>query len=85
MAVDTARKRKSMLKLAGGSIPNRVFVPTGTVDAQARAVLLGLYGGNALDNPTAPPSTSFSIVQDVKRTILRKMAFTIPNIRRDNP
>ena len=85
MAVDTARKRKSMLKLAGGSIPNRVFVPTGTVDAQARAVLLGLYGGNALDSPSAPSGTAYSILQQIGRTILRKMAFTLVNIRRDNP
>jgi len=83
--VDTARERKAMLKWAGGSIPNRVFVPTGTVDAQARAVLLGLYGGNALASPSAPSGTAYSILQQIGRTILQKMAFTLVNIRRDSP
>jgi len=85
MAVDTARKRKSMLKWAGGPIPNRVFVPTGTVDGQARAVLLGLYGGNALDNPSAPSGTAYNILQQVGVTILRKVSFDLIDIRRDDP
>lgn len=59
MAVDTARKRYSMMRFGmAASIP-LVFVPDGTVNADDRAMLLGLYNGIALD---APSVVGFSIV-----------------------
>jgi len=53
MAVDTAAKRYAMLGVANGPIPAIWYEVDGSVDADDRAVLLGLYGGNAFDSPTA--------------------------------
>jgi len=53
MAVDTAQKRFSMLN-AGWLPPVILFEPDGTVDADDRAHLLNIYGGNALSGVTAP-------------------------------
>jgi len=51
MAIDTAMKRFSMLNMASPIAYVRLFEPDGTVDADDRAYLLHLYGGNALDTP----------------------------------
>jgi hypothetical protein len=49
---DTRDKRFSMIGLAKPWL--RAFKnPTGTVDAEARAMLLFLYGGIPLDSPVA--------------------------------
>ena len=85
MAIDSARKRKSMLKVAGGFIPVLAFEPSGTVDAQARATLLSLYGGNAFDVPVVSTGTAYNIYGPTGRTIVKKMAFEPTDIRHDNP
>ncbi len=85
MAVDTARKRLAMLKVAGGWVPNRVFSPTGTVDSESRAELLGLYGGNDFDGPPALVDTEFNISSEIATTIKRRIGFEIINIGRDFP
>lgn len=48
MAIDSAMKRFSMLNMAGGVVYPRLFQPDGAVDADDRAFLLRIYGGNAL-------------------------------------
>jgi hypothetical protein len=50
MAIDTADKRFSMIGLTSPTV-RRMKLPTGTIDAPARAMLLFLYSGIAL----APP------------------------------
>ena len=60
MAIDTAMKRFSMLNMAGGAVYPRLFEPDGAVDADDRAFLLRLYGGNAfsgviIEPPPVPP------------------------------
>ena len=51
MAIDTPMKRFSMLNMAGGAVYPRLFQPDGAVDADDRAFLLRLYGGNPFDAP----------------------------------
>ena len=85
MALDSARERKSMLKRSSGPIPNLVFEPSGTVDAQARATMLGLYGGNAFDVPPVITATAHNIRSPVGSAIAKKMAFEITDIARDEP
>lgn len=51
MALDTAMKRYSMLNIASPVPYVRLFEPDGAVDADDRAFLLHLYGGNAFDAP----------------------------------
>lgn len=53
MAIDTAMKRFSMLNMATPHVYPRLFEPDGAVDADDRAFLLHLYGGNALEEPVA--------------------------------
>ena len=52
MSVDTKAKRMSMLSSASPLAWQHHFEVDGAVDADDRAVLLHLYGGNALDNPS---------------------------------
>ena len=85
MAIDSARRRKSMLKWAGGVVPVHVFFPTGTVDAQARATLLGRYGGIAFDVPVIDPDSAMNMAQAQAVTIVKKMAFELTDIRHDSP
>ena len=61
MAIDTKAKRMSMLSFASPLAWQHHFEGDSAVDADDRAVLLHLYGGNAFDSPVAstaskPPS-----------------------------
>ncbi len=51
MAVDSRSKRFSMMNFAHFGPSLSLFEADGAVDADDRAMLLGLYGGNALDSP----------------------------------
>lgn len=53
MAVDTARKRFSMMGLGNPAV--LVRVPAGSVDTAQRATLIHMYEGIAKDTPTEPP------------------------------
>lgn len=50
MAIDTRDKRMSMIGL-DESYVDLMKNPTGSIDGEARAMLLGLYGGIALIPP----------------------------------
>jgi hypothetical protein len=63
MAIDTAMKRFSMLNMAGGVAYPRLFQQDGAVDADDRAFLLRVYGGNAFDNISGQ---IFQAVADVR-------------------
>lgn len=54
MSIDTKAKRMSMLTFASPIAWQHHFEVDGAVDADDRAHLLHLYGGNALDAPGAP-------------------------------
>jgi len=54
MSIDTKAKRMSMLTFASPIAWQHHFEVDGAVDADDRAHLLHLYGGNALDAPAAP-------------------------------
>lgn len=56
MAIDTARKRVSMMNMATDSGSNLMlnFVPDGTVAIDDRQTMLDCYAGIAFDNPVAP-------------------------------
>ena len=58
MAIDTKAKRMSMLSFASPLAWQNLFEVDGAVDADDRAHLLHLYGGNALNNPS-PPTTGY--------------------------
>ena len=51
MALDTKAKRMSMLSFANPLAWQHHYEVDGSVDADDRAHLLHLYGGNALNNP----------------------------------
>lgn len=51
MAIDTKAKRMSMLSFASPLAWQHHFEVDGAVDADDRAHLLHLYGGNAFDAP----------------------------------
>ena len=51
MAIDTKAKRMSMLSFASPLAWQHHYEVDGAVDADDRAHLLHLYGGNALNNP----------------------------------
>ena len=51
MAIDTKHKRMNMLTFASPLAWQHHFEVDGAVDADDRAHLLHLYGGNALDSP----------------------------------
>lgn len=55
MAIDTAKKRVSMMNMAtdGGSNMVLNFVADGTVAANDRQTMLDCYGGIAWDSPAA--------------------------------
>ncbi len=53
MALDTKAKRMSMLAFCHSGHWHQHFEVDGAVDADDRAVLLHLYGGNAFDAPSA--------------------------------
>ncbi len=55
MAVDSEPKRWSMLAMAGGPLRTHVFNPdtSGLVSIE-KITVLGYYGGNAWDDPSAP-------------------------------
>lgn len=57
MAIDTKAKRMSMLYVASPVVWGAHFEVDGTVDADDRAHLLHLYGGNALGSPVIPVVT----------------------------
>jgi hypothetical protein len=54
MAIDTKAKRMSMMSFASPLAWQHHFEVDGSVDADDRAQLLHLYGGNALNNPSPP-------------------------------
>ena len=56
MAVDTKAKRMTMLSVSSPLAWAHHFEIDGAVDADDRAHLLHIYGGNALNNPA--PSTT---------------------------
>jgi len=85
MAVDTAAKRKSMLKFSGGSAAALVFLQGGGIPASDRATLLFLYEGIALDSPVAVSATALSIASTAAQSVVRKIAFKIPNTERSFP
>ena len=51
MAIDTRQKRQNMLSFASPLAWQHHFEADGAVDADDRAHLLHLYGGNALSGP----------------------------------
>lgn len=53
MAVDSRQKRMSMIEFGAGHSWRTLFEADGSVDADDRAHLLGLYSGIALDAPVA--------------------------------
>jgi len=53
MAIDTKAKRMSMLATASVLAWQHHFEVDGAVDADDRAHLLHIYGGNPLNNPAA--------------------------------
>jgi len=57
MSIDTKAKRMSMLTFASPIAWQHHFEVDGSIDADDRAHLLHLYGGNALDAPAAPVSS----------------------------
>lgn len=61
MAVDTKAKRMNMLSYANPLAWHQHFEVDGAVDADDRAHLLHLYGGNALSSP-AGGRIMFSLV-----------------------
>lgn len=62
MAIDSKAKRMNMLSFASPLAWGHHFEVDGAVDADDRAHLLHLYGGNALDAPaTAIPVMSIGI------------------------
>ena len=72
MAIDTAAKRFAMLNAASGAVYPRLFEVDGAVDADDRAFLLRVYGGNAFAGAT---------VFGVPRTIVlaaRAVTTTLP-------
>ena len=85
MAVDTKAKRMNMLAFANILPWHHHFEVDGAVDADDRAHLLGLYGGNALGAPVAVTGTAYSIAQEIGRSIVRKIASDPTNIRGDQP
>ena len=52
MAIDTAHKRMSMLRIADGVVAALGPPPDGSVDGNDRAFYLDLYGGNTLEAPS---------------------------------
>ncbi len=73
MAIDTRHKRFNMLSFASpihGWSPH--FEADGTVDADDRAHLLHLFGGNALNNPSPNPYPGWGrFVQNAVRSRTR--------------
>lgn len=59
MAIDTKAKRMNMLTVASPLAWQHHFEVDGAVDADDRAHLLHLYGGNALGAPTATTQVFF--------------------------
>jgi hypothetical protein len=53
MAIDTKAKRMNMLSYCSPLAWQHHFEVDGAIDADDRAHLLHLYGGNALDSPPA--------------------------------
>lgn len=62
MAIDTKAKRMNMLSFASPLAWGHLFEVDGAVDADDRAHLLHLYGGNALANPTPTTAGAFGLV-----------------------
>ena len=85
MAIDTKAKRMNMLSVANPIGWHALFEVDGAVDADDRAVLLHIYGGNALDGPVAITESSLSIAATPATTIVRKIASKITDIRGDLP
>ncbi len=85
MAIDTKAKRMNMLSVANPIGWHALFEVDGAVDADDRAVLLHIYGGNALDNPIPITETMLSIAATPAKTIVRKIASKITDIRGDVP
>ena len=57
MAIDTKAKRMNMLYVASPVTWVHLFEIDGAVDADDRAHLLHVYGGNALDSPVGGRTT----------------------------
>jgi len=85
MAIDTKAKRMNMLSVANPIGWHALFEVDGAVDADDRAVLLHIYGGNALGAPVAVTDTSLSIAATPAKTIVRKIASKVTDIRGDLP
>ena len=60
MALDTAMKRFSMLNMASSVYP-LLYEPDGAVDADDRAFLLRVYGGNALSSTVISAIQTYAI------------------------
>jgi len=82
MAIDTKAKRMNMLAYANGSLWAHHFEVDGAVDADDRAHLLHLYGGNTLGLPVADTRTGFSVALTVSSTIVKRIVVKIPNRQR---
>lgn len=61
MAIDTKAKRMSMLSFASPLAWGHHFEVDGSVDADDRAHLLHLYGGNVLSDPRRGELVPFSV------------------------
>ena len=62
MAIDSRQKRFNMLYVASPVLWSPHFEADGTVDADDRAHLLHLYGGNPLDGSLPPVVTKGSYI-----------------------
>lgn len=63
MAIDSRAKRFNMLYFASPLVFCPMFEADGAVDADDRAMMLHLYGGNALAAPGAPaPPAIFNLI-----------------------
>jgi len=85
MAIDTKAKRMNMLSVANPIGWHALFEVDGAVDADDRAVLLHIYGGNALDTPVAVTDSSLSVAATAARTIVRKIASKVTDVYGDLP
>jgi len=61
MSIDSKAKRMSMLSFASPLAWGHHFEVDGAVDADDRAHLLHIFGGNALNNPAAASGQLLSI------------------------
>ena len=85
MAIDTKAKRMNMLSVANPIGWHALFEVDGAVDADDRAVLLHIYGGNALDSPVPVTDNPISIAGTSALSIAKNIASRITDIRGNLP